>query len=84
MLELKPTPQSQHNERRRAYHITGGLLARNVTPPGRFEFRIFPETKCLIVSILGFAPALPWWLYAHTQAVVHLWVMRAFARHLSL
>ena len=83
LLELKPTPQSQHNERRRAYHITGGLLARRVTPPGRFEFRLFPENKCLIVSILGFAPALPWWLYARTQAVVHLWVMRAFARHLS-
>ncbi len=83
LLELTPTPQTQHNARRRAYYITGGLLARNVTPPGRFEFRLFPENQCLIVSILGFAPALPWWIYARTQAVVHLWVMRSFARHLS-
>ncbi|MCF3648171.1 NAD(P)H-binding protein [Synoicihabitans lomoniglobus] len=83
LLELTPTPHSHQSNRRRAYHITGGLLARRVTPPGRFEFRLFPETQCLIASIHGFSPALPWWLYARTQAVVHLWVMRAFGRHLG-
>jgi len=36
-----------------------------------------------MASIHGFAPTLPWWIYANTQARVHLRVMRAFARHLD-
>ena len=83
LLELTPAPGSLENKRRRAYAITGGLVARRISPPGRFAFRLFPENHCLIASIHGFAPALPWWLYANTQAVVHLWVMRAFGRHLG-
>lgn len=83
LLELTPTPFTRDNERRKAYYISGGILNRPVVPPGRFEFRLFPETKCLIASIHGFSPALPWWLYARTQAVLHLWVMRAFGRHLA-
>ncbi|MCC5025045.1 MAG: hypothetical protein J6386_20650 [Candidatus Synoicihabitans palmerolidicus] len=82
LLELAPTPFARQNKFRRAYYITGGLLAYDTTPPGRFEFRLFPETHCLVASIHGL-PALPWWLYARTQAVVHLWVMRAFGRHLG-
>jgi uncharacterized protein YbjT (DUF2867 family) len=83
LLELTPTPFTRDNERRKAYYISGGILNRPVDPPGRFEFRLFPETQCLIASIHGFSPALPWWLYARTQAVIHLWVMRAFGRHLG-
>jgi hypothetical protein len=83
LLELSPSPFTRENERRRAFYISDGVLNRKVDPPGRFEFRIFPETRCLIASIHGFSPALPWWLYARTQAVIHLWVMRAFGRHLS-
>lgn len=83
LLELSPTPHSRENRRRRAYYITGGLLARQPDPPGRFEFRLFPENDCLIASIHGFAPSLPWWLYARTQAVIHLQVMRAFGRYLG-
>jgi uncharacterized protein YbjT (DUF2867 family) len=83
LLELNPTPFTEGTHRRRAYYITGGLLARKVDPPGRLEFRIFPETNCLIASIHGFAPKLPWWIYAQTQARMHLWVMRAFGRYLT-
>lgn len=83
LLELTPTPYTVNNLRRSAFYISGGLLARRVDPPGRFEFRLFPENGCLIASIHGFAPTLPWWFYARTQAVIHLWVMRAFARHLG-
>lgn len=36
----------------------------------------------LIASIHEFAPTLPWWIYAATQARLHLRVMRGFARHL--
>lgn len=83
LLELTPTPFTRENQRRRAFYISGGVLNRSVEPPGRFEFRAFPETGYLIASIHGFSPALPWWLYARTQAVIHLWVMRAFGRHLN-
>lgn len=82
LLELTPTALSVRNQRRCAFYISGGLLSRNVDPPGRFEFRLFPENDCLIASVHGFAPTLPWWFYARTQAVIHLKVMRAFARRL--
>jgi uncharacterized protein YbjT (DUF2867 family) len=84
LLELTPTPYSMGSQRRCAFYITGGLLARRVDPPGRLEFRLFPEQRCLIASIHEFAPTLPWWIYANTQARLHLRVMRAFARHLRV
>ena len=58
------------------------MLSRDVDPPGRLEFRLFQELGCLIASIHGFAPTLPWWIYANTQARIHLLVMRAFSAHL--
>ena len=83
MLELTPTPYTRENKRRCAFYVTGGLLSRKVDPPGRLEFRLFPERACMIASIHGFAPSLPWWLYANTQARAHLAVMNAFGRHLA-
>lgn len=82
LLELTPTPYTRNLRRRCAFYISGGILSRDVDPPGRFEFRLFPEPGCLIASIHDFAPMLPWWLYANTQARIHLRVMRAFGRHL--
>jgi len=83
LLELSPTPFTLDNKCRCAFYITGGVLSRKVDPPGRLEFRLFPELGCLIASIHGFSPTLPWWLYANTQARLHLRVMKAFARHLN-
>jgi nucleoside-diphosphate-sugar epimerase len=82
LLELTPTPYSQGSRRRCAFYITGGILSRQVDPLGRLEFRLFPELGCLIASIHGFAPTLPWTIYALTQARIHLRVMRAFGHHL--
>ncbi|MEO0795201.1 MAG: NAD(P)H-binding protein [Verrucomicrobiota bacterium] len=82
LLELTPTPFSRGGGRRRAFYISGGVLARKVDPPGRFEFRIFPENYCLIAAIHGFAPRLPWWIYECSQAVVHYFVMKAFGKYL--
>lgn len=82
LLELTPTPFSDDSYRC-AFYITGGYLSREVTPPGRLEFRIFPERHCIIASIHGFSPTLPWWLYARTQAWVHLIVMYQFGRYLK-
>jgi len=83
LLELTPTPYSLDDRHRCAFYISGGILSRDVAPPGRFEFRLFKDRSCLIASIHGFAPMLPWWFYARTQAVVHLRVMRAFGKHLA-
>lgn len=83
LLELTPTPYTENRQRRCAFYISGGMLSRDVDPPGRFEFRLFPGQGCLIASIHGFAPTLPWWLYANTQARIHLRVMKAFGRHLN-
>ncbi|MGZ0656974.1 NmrA family NAD(P)-binding protein [Coraliomargarita sp. W4R53] len=83
LLELTPTPYSLGSPGRCAFYISGGKLSRDVDPPGRLEFRLFPERACLIASIHGFAPTLPWWIYANTQARIHLYVMRAFGRHLQ-
>lgn len=83
LLELTPTPTSRQHPFRCAFYITNGWLARKVDPPGRFEFRIFPSLHCVIASIHGFSPTLPWFLYARTQAIIHLWVMQAFSNHLK-
>ena len=83
LLELSPTPFSATGKLRSAFYITGGLLSRKVDPPGRLEFRIFPDNHCLLASVLGYAPTLPWLLYRYTQAILHLLVMRAFGRHLA-
>jgi uncharacterized protein YbjT (DUF2867 family) len=83
LLELSPTPFARGSSWRCAFYISGGWLARQVDPPGRFEFRLFPENGCLLACIHGFSPRLPWWLYAGTQALIHLAVMRAFGRHLA-
>lgn len=82
LLILEPTPYTLRTLRRCAFYVSGGLLARNVDPKGRFEFRLFPENDCIVASIHGFAPTLPWWIYACTQAKVHLRVMHAFRKHL--
>ncbi|MEM8867220.1 MAG: NAD(P)H-binding protein [Verrucomicrobiota bacterium] len=82
LLELTPTPYTLENKRRCAFYISGGVLSRSVEPMGRFEFRLFPENDCLIASIHGFAPTLPWFIYSVTQARLHLRVMNAFGRHL--
>ncbi len=83
LLELTPTPYTVANQRRCAYYISGGVLAREVQPPGRLEFRLFPDSGCLIASIHGFAPRLPWWFYWCTQAKIHLFVMWMFGKHLA-
>jgi hypothetical protein len=59
LLILTPTPYSRSTGRRRAFYISGGLLSRKVSPPGRFEFRVFAEHSCIIAAIHGFAPRLP-------------------------
>ncbi len=83
LLRLEPTPYSVGSSGRRAFYIAGGLLARSPDPPGRFEFRLFPEQGFLVAAVHGYEPRLPWWIYAWTQARIHLAVMRSFGRWLG-
>jgi hypothetical protein len=82
LIELTPTPFSLGCTYRRAYYITGGLLVKNVDPPGRFELRIFPTMGLLITALHGYKPRLPWWLYSISQATIHVLAMHAFGRSL--
>jgi len=64
------------------YSITGGRLA-DARSVGRFEFRAVLGGSAVLCSVHGFAPRLAWPIYLATQAPLHLFVMRAFGRHLA-
>ena len=83
LLELTYS-ESRSTADRTVLYITAGRLAR--IEPGdrdRLEFRVLPGARELLAAIHDFKPALPWPIYKATQAVAHLFVMRAFRRHLS-
>ena len=66
---------------RQLFYIKGGLLASK-NDKGRLEFRSVLNNKYALGAIHEFEPALPWYIYRYTQAIVHLFVMEAFNRHL--
>jgi tryptophan-rich hypothetical protein len=69
---------------RALYYITGGLLLRqDAGPSGRLEFRTLPVTGLALAAIHDFEPALPWGIYAQTQAPVHEFVMKRFQSYLK-
>ncbi|NJK88880.1 MAG: NAD(P)H-binding protein [Myxococcales bacterium] len=83
LLELTHAPERSTADRQ-LFRITGGALARiGDSFRGRFEFREVLCSEFLIAAIHDFRPRLPWLVYNATQALVHLWVMRSFGRHLS-
>lgn len=83
LLELTPAPSASRPDRQ-LFHITGGLLVRvGGEYRGRFEFREVLRRESIIAAIHDFRPALPWYLYNLSQALVHLVVMRGFGRHLG-
>ncbi len=67
---------------RALFYITGGLLSAS-SRKGRFEFRETMDRKFIITAIHDFKPTLPWHIYRFTQAIVHLWVMNGFKKHLA-
>jgi uncharacterized protein YbjT (DUF2867 family) len=84
VLAFAPTRSSAD---RQLFRVTGGLLARRSTGAGRhqprLEFRSVLDRKWVLAAIHDFSPSLPWVIYKFTQALVHLWVMHAFGRHLG-
>ncbi len=64
------------------FHIVGGILSKT-RGTGWLEFRTIANRKYTIVSINDFVPSLPWYIYRYTQALVHLYVMKSFDKHLN-
>jgi uncharacterized protein YbjT (DUF2867 family) len=69
-------------QERQLLDVRGGLLAAP-RQNGRLEFRDVLPLNSVLAAIHDFRPALPWFLYRATQALIHLWVMKSFGRHLS-
>lgn len=67
---------------RQLFYVVGGLLAKE-SKRGRLEFRVTPDGHHLLTAIHEYVPALPWWLYRISQALVHRLVMRRFGAHLG-
>ena len=69
---------------RTLFYITGGILSQTREGHrGRLEFRNVLNNRYVLVAIHDFSPTLPWYLYNATQAIVHLWVMHQFGKHLT-
>lgn len=70
------------DEKRRLFFITGGRLAKR-TDMGWLEFRSVLDNRYIISAIHRFVPALPWWIYRYSQAVMHLFVMKRYNNYLE-
>lgn len=81
LLILEKSEERSTDDRQLLY-IVGGLLAGK-QERGRLEFREVLNRRYVMAAIHEFRPALPWFIYKWTQAIVHLFVMRAFGEHLK-
>lgn len=84
LLEIRLS-STRSTDDRALFYVDGGSLAvsaREGERPGRLEFRLAPDGKHVLAALHDFVPRLPWFIYVRSQARVHLWVMRAFGRHL--
>jgi uncharacterized protein YbjT (DUF2867 family) len=67
---------------RQLLYVVGGLLS-GVMDRGRLEFREVLDHRYVMAALHEFRPALPWYVYRWSQAIVHLIVMKAFGEHLK-
>jgi uncharacterized protein YbjT (DUF2867 family) len=81
ILILEKSVERSSSERQLLY-VVGGLLSGN-QDRGRLEFREVLERRYVMAALHEFRPALPWYVYRWTQAIVHLIVMKAFGEHLK-
>lgn len=82
LLRLEKSVERSTSDRQLLY-VRGGLLASSGVPRGRLEFREALEGRVILAALHDFVPALPWVIYRFSQALIHVWVMRAFSRHLN-
>jgi uncharacterized protein YbjT (DUF2867 family) len=83
LLELKYAADRSSSQRQLFYIQGGALLSSRAAAKGRFEFREVLHRQYVMAAIFDFVPALPWWIYKRTQAILHLFVMWAFKRELE-
>ena len=81
LLILKWSPNRSTIDRQ-LFYIRGGLLAAK-QDRGRLEFREVLNSTTTLSAIHEFYPSLPWYIYRYTQAIVHLFVMYFFGKHLE-
>jgi hypothetical protein len=81
LLILEKSRERSSPDRQLLYIVGGLLSAKQVR--GRLEFREVLDRKYVMAAIHEFRPALPWFIYRWTQALMHLIVMRAFGEHLK-
>ena len=81
LLILEKSPERSSSDRQLLY-IVGGILSAK-QGRGRLEFREVLDHKYVMAAIHEFRPALPWFIYKWTQALMHLVVMKAFGEHLK-
>ena len=74
--------ESSSSATRYIFQVEHGLLVGKKNF-GRFEFRESPDRECLIVALHDFKPALPWFIYRSSQAIVHQIVMSRFSKSLG-
>ncbi len=67
---------------RQMLYVVGGLLSAK-QDRGRLEFREVLDRRYVMAALHEFRPALPWYIYRYTQALVHIFVMKAFGEHLK-
>ncbi len=67
---------------RQLFFIIGGVLVKR-QDYGWLEFRSVLGGRYVIAAIHEFVPALPWYVYIPSQAIIHLWVMRRFGSYLA-
>jgi|TARA_B110000263_G_scaffold243924_1_gene251267 nucleoside-diphosphate-sugar epimerase len=80
LLELKVI-KSRSDDNRKLFYITGGWLVKR-TSLGWLEFRSVLNNEYMIAGIHEYVPSLPWYIYKHTQAKLHLIVMKRFEKFL--
>lgn len=81
LLILEKSSERSQADRQLLYIIGGLLSARQER--GRLEFREVLDKNYVMAAIHEFRPSLPWFVYRWSQALIHLFVMRAFGEHLK-
>jgi hypothetical protein len=81
ILVLEKSEERSSPDRQLLY-VVGGLLS-GIMDRGRLEFREVLDRRYVMAALHEFRPALPWYIYRWTQAIVHLLVMKAFGEHLK-
>jgi uncharacterized protein YbjT (DUF2867 family) len=83
LLELELSTARSSPGRRLLYIRSGLLVSKKNGTSSRLEFREVLGGRYVLAAIHDYRPALPWFIYKYTQAFLHLFVMRAFQKHLA-